>query len=169
MEVDGEAQGELLGSIIDPAHDYSGPPPLITSSPSGKGTPKVVLVKTLPFEGTTQTVSTATNSTSAATSTNSSNTVMVFKLPAKPKATPTKPVKLALTTSSPVPIKPKSVLAAPKMNTTTQLLQVLAAMQQQPVKLPSANMSPSNKPVLSTTTPTSLQVWVLCLFQMLDS
>ena len=101
MEVDGEAQNELFGHpIIDPAHDYS---TLLMSSPSGKNIPKVVLVKTLPTEGSSQSVlTTAANSAPAATATNS-NTVMVFKLPAKPKVTPTKPVKLALTTSSPVP------------------------------------------------------------------
>ncbi|XP_065882995.1 protein lin-54 homolog [Dysidea avara] len=152
MEVEGETQGELLEqSFIDPAHDYSGPPSLLMSSPSSKNTPKVVLVKTLPIEGSSQSVlTTAANSTAAtAATTTNSNTVMVFKLPAKPKVTPTKPVKLALVTSSPVPIKPKSVFTAPKMDTTTQLLQVLAAIQQQPVKLPSANASPSSKPGLS--------------------
>ena len=161
--MDGEAQNELFGHpIIDPAHDYS---TLLTSSPSGKNIPKVVLVKTLPTEGSSQSVlTTAANSAPAATATNS-NTVMVFKLPAKPKVTPTKPVKLALTTSSPVPIKPKSVFTAPKMSTTTQLLQVLAAIQQQPVKIPSANVSPSSsKPGLSIPPPittSSLQVCFL--------
>lgn len=139
----------ITSAIIDPGHDYTGPPPLVQSSPNAKSTPKMVLVKKLSFEGATTTTkptkcSVFGLSTGVATTTTTSNPVMVFKLPgSKTKTTPTKPIKLCLTSASPVPIKPKaSFTAAPTINPTTQLLQLLSQIQQPstvPVKLPTSS------------------------------
>lgn len=136
---DTAAANTTTPAIIDPGHDYTGPPPLVQSSPNAKSAPKMVLVKKLSFEGTTATTkptkcSVFGLSTGVTTTTNTSNPVMVFKLPgSKTKTTLTKPIKLCLTSGSPVPIKPKaSFTTAPTINPTTQLLQLLASQIQQP-------------------------------------
>ena len=171
-------------AIIDPGHDYTGPPPVMQSSPNAKAAPKMVLVKKLSFEGTTTTTkptkcsvfgissgaATITTTTSIAANT-SSNPVMVFKLPtSKTKTTPTKPIKLCLTSASPVPIKPKAMSSftpTPTINSTA-LLQLLASQIQHPsvpVKLPTSTTSmtttskqglPPQQPAVTQST--SLQV-----------
>ena len=148
-------------AIIDPGHDYTGPPPVLQSSPNAKAAPKMVLVKKLSFEGTTAATiptkcsmfgissgaTTLTTTSAAAAANTSNNPVMVFKLPtSKAKTTPTKPIKLCLTSASPVPIKPKAMSSytpTPTINSTA-LLQLLASQIQQPsvpVKLPASATS----------------------------
>ena len=135
-------------AIIDPGHDYTGPPPVAQSSPNANVPPKMVLVKKLSFEGTTTAKATkcsmfGVSSGVTTTTTTTSNPVMVFKLPPSKRTTPTKPVKLCFTSSSPVPIKPKAnFTATPTVNPTTRLLQLLASQMQQPslpVKLPTSS------------------------------
>lgn len=153
-------------AIIDPGHDYTGPPPLVQSSPNAKTAPKMVLVKKLSFEGTATTSkahqcsvfglsSGATTTPTAITTT--SNPVMVFKLPgSKTKTPPTKPIKLCLTSASPVPIKPKALTSftpTQTINPTTQLLQLLASQMQQPSVKPPPSSSMSIPSVSKQTLP----------------